>query len=120
VVEDEPELRSILREILEADGYRVLTAEDGTEAAQMLDGSIKHIDILLSDVTLPGMGGYDLVEKARGLRADLPIILMSGYLSHEKPGFTVPKDIDLLAKPFHFSDLLLKIHGLLSPAGEMS
>ena len=79
VVEDEPDVRTIVRRQLESLGHRVLVAEAATEALLLIQGPGAP-DVLLTDVVLKtGMNGIDLAEAARDARPGLPVIFMSGY-----------------------------------------
>ncbi len=77
-VEDEPQLRRVLARFLEGAGYRVIDAADG-EAALRLFESSGAIDVLMTDVSLPGMGGRELADRVRQLRPGMPVVFMSGY-----------------------------------------
>lgn len=78
VVEDQPELRQLLADVLDGAGYRVVLAADGMEALVRASGE-ERIDLLLSDVVMPRMSGQDLVAKLRDDRPTLKVLLMSGY-----------------------------------------
>jgi two-component system cell cycle sensor histidine kinase/response regulator CckA len=79
VVEDEPALASIFRRALEQRGYSVLTAADGREALRLVDQAGNRVDLLLSDIVMPGIGGRELVWHLRARIPDLRVILASGY-----------------------------------------
>ncbi len=77
VVDDEPMMRELLTKILERDGYRVLAAEDGIAAMEILD--TEDVAIVLSDLQMPRMGGFDLLKK---IKADYPgvgMVMMTSY-----------------------------------------
>jgi two-component system cell cycle sensor histidine kinase/response regulator CckA len=84
---------------LERLGYRVVSASTGEEAVRLIDRMGDEIDLLLSDVVMPGMSGPDLYDRARRTRPDLRAIFMSGYtaLSIGRP---IPEGVTLLEKPF--------------------
>jgi CheY-like chemotaxis protein len=99
VAEDEAVVREMVVAALERLGYRVVAASTGEEAVRLIDRLGDDIDLLLSDVVMPGMSGPDLYDRARRTRADLRAIFMSGYtaLSMGRP---IPDGITLLEKPF--------------------
>jgi CheY-like chemotaxis protein len=79
VVEDQPDVRDVIEASLADLGYKVLTATDGVDARRVLE-SEETIDLLLTDLVMPnGVSGLDLAERARRLRQDLKIVLVSGY-----------------------------------------
>ena len=79
VVDDEPHLVAYYAELLEARGYRVTGVTDAREALRFFRGSPEDIDLLITDQTMPDMTGTSLVRELRAIRADLPVILCSGY-----------------------------------------
>jgi PAS domain S-box-containing protein len=99
VAEDEAVVREMVVASLERLGYRVVVASTGEEAVRLIDRLGDEIDLLLSDVVMPGMSGPDLYDRARRTRPDLRAIFMSGYtaLSIGRP---IPEGITLLEKPF--------------------
>jgi len=124
VVEDESAVRSLIETVLTRAGYSVVTMTDGKEAAKWL-ASGGGLDLLISDVQMPGMNGQALCEHARRVRPDLPVLFISGYsketlplASHGRTG----ESIAFLAKPFTPDDLLRKVRHTLDddqpmPAG---
>jgi two-component system cell cycle sensor histidine kinase/response regulator CckA len=99
VAEDEAVVREMVVASLERLGYRVVAASTGEEAVRLIDRLGEEIDLLLSDVVMPGMSGPDLYDRARRTRPDLRAIFMSGYtaLSIGRP---IPEGVTLLEKPF--------------------
>ncbi len=99
VAEDEAVVREMVTAALERLGYRVVVASTGEEAVRLIDRLGDEIDLLLSDVVMPGMSGPDLFDRARRTRPDLRAIFMSGYtaLSMGRP---IPEGVTLLEKPF--------------------
>ena len=99
VAEDEAVVRERVVASLERLGYRVVAASTGEEAVRLIDRLGDEIDLLLSDVVMPGMSGPDLYDRARRTRPDLRAVFMSGYtaLSMGRP---IPDGITLLEKPF--------------------
>jgi PAS domain S-box-containing protein len=79
VVDDEPAITQFLSEYLILMGYRVHTCANGKQAAAFLDAHQDQVALLVTDQTMPGMGGVELVAHAKRLRADLPVILCTGF-----------------------------------------
>lgn len=99
VAEDEAVVRDMVVTALERNGYRVVAASTGEEAVRLIDRMGDEIDLLLSDVVMPGMSGPDLYDRARRTRPDLKAVFMSGY-SALAIGRPIPVGITLLEKPF--------------------
>jgi PAS domain S-box-containing protein len=105
LVDDEPLIREMGRVMLETDGYRVLSAGDGDAALELCRESDCRIDVLVTDVMMPGMTGRELGRQVQELRPSLPIIYMSGYSHDETDRGLVPDDMIFLAKPFTTEEL---------------
>ncbi len=115
LVEDEPEVRKVLRMQLTGLGYAVIEAADGVEALGLLQ-NIDDIALLVSDTVMPGgIGGRDLARHARVLRPELPILLVTGYASDTTPIDDMPGDVPTLRKPFDQPALAAVLSALLSP-----
>ncbi|HET9129875.1 MAG TPA: response regulator [Terriglobia bacterium] len=80
VVEDEQLLLELLKEMLEGEGYRVLTATDGNQAVDMYRNEMKRISLVLSDMGLPSMGGWEVLRQLKGINPDVKVILSSGFM----------------------------------------
>ena len=104
LVEDEAVLRELAVENLEEAGYSVIEAGDGAGGLEALR-SDTSIDVLLSDIRLPGMNGYQLAEAGRALRPDLKIILMTGYAPGPMPTSLRSAVYRVLQKPFELDVL---------------
>ncbi|ATE61036.1 PAS-domain containing protein [Thauera sinica] len=99
LVEDEPEVRKVIRMQLNALGHPVIEAGDGIEALTLLE-NVGDIAILVSDTVMPGgIGGPELAARARALRPGLPVLLITGYAS-ESLTASAGTDIPVLRKPF--------------------
>ena len=83
LVEDETTVREVTREALEIGGYRVLTADGPTAAARMASDESTAIDLLLTDVIMPGMNGPELARRVRESRPELVTLFMTGYAESE-------------------------------------
>ncbi|MGQ0701540.1 MAG: MEDS domain-containing protein [Gemmatimonadales bacterium] len=79
VIEDDPSLRRLLRRVLEEGGYTVLDAPDGAQAVETYTSHQERIDLVLTDVVLPDMGGRELADRLGSLRSGLKVAFMSGY-----------------------------------------
>jgi CheY-like chemotaxis protein len=79
LVEDEAPVRESVRRLLERNGYAVIEAKDAADALLLFDQYATGIDLVLTDVTMPGMDGYELVRQLRQRRPDLRVLFMSGY-----------------------------------------
>ena len=111
VVEDEPFVRDLIRYILETAGYAVLTAADGEQALQVSRTFPTTIDLLVSDVLMPKLGGMELCEQILRERPALKVLLMSGTVV-EQPREGVP----FLRKPFRAEILRDHVRRLLPAA----
>jgi two-component system cell cycle sensor histidine kinase/response regulator CckA len=99
VAEDEAVVREMVVAALERLGYRVMAASTGEEAVRLIDRLGEEIDLLLSDVVMPGMSGPDLLDRARRTRPELRAIFMSGYTALTI-GRPIQSGVTLLEKPF--------------------
>jgi PAS domain S-box-containing protein len=103
VVDDDPDLRRVLADSLDALGYRVFEAEDGPAALAMLE----HVepDLMMVDFAMPGMNGAEVAAAARARRSGLPIIFASGYAETEAIEKVAGTDALVLRKPFRMDEL---------------
>jgi two-component system, cell cycle sensor histidine kinase and response regulator CckA len=112
--EDEEALREIMSEYLTMLGYRVIMAEDGREALNEFRERPDEIDIALLDIAMPGMGGFDVYHGIRELRADIPVMFMTGYnLEAVNIKAVTGKGINAIRKPFTMAALARKIRTIL-------
>src|SRR5581483_2353630 len=107
LVEDEAPVRSSIRRALERQGYTVLDAAHGLDAVAAFERA-DHVDLLLSDVVMPQLGGRPLVERLRRSNPHLRALLMSGY-SQDDPGDQLP----LIQKPFDMTALVERVRAVL-------
>jgi two-component system cell cycle sensor histidine kinase/response regulator CckA len=118
LVEDEPALRMLAGESLKRLGYYVLQASNGLEALKIAEQFPEKIDIVVTDIVMPRMGGPELVENLRKKRADFGVIYMSGYTETAVlENATVGSDAILLNKPFSTELLAGKISELQQRSG---
>jgi two-component system cell cycle sensor histidine kinase/response regulator CckA len=104
LVEDEPMVRAVAERALTRHGYTVITADSGEEALEVL-GRGEQIDLLVSDVVMPGMDGPTMVEQARKDRPDLKILFMSGYAEEQLRDSLNVDNAHFLPKPFSVQEL---------------
>jgi two-component system, cell cycle sensor histidine kinase and response regulator CckA len=119
VVDDEPDVRAVARDVLAATGYRILEAGNAEEALRVAQDKSELIDLLLTDVVMPGLHGHELAAQLRAQRPGLKILYMSGFAlaqaQHEmletraglEPGSPI------LAKPFSAERLTKKVGEVL-------
>ena len=106
VVEDEQAVRGLVMEVLQDQGYRGLSATDGVAALEILH-SEAHIDLLISDIGLPGLDGLQLVEAAIAKRPGLKVLLMTGHAPESVLGVSLKaRGVRLMLKPFTVDVLL--------------
>ena len=109
LVEDEPAVRQLFAQALSRAGYRVYEARNGQEAVKVFDQHGEEIDLLLTDMRMPYMGGAELAQHLRSRRRTLKLICVSGYPGGTDPDMTK----DFLSKPFSRDDLLNKVREVL-------
>ena len=101
VVDDEQDILILLKLMLETHGYRALLARGAEAALRFLRQDELIVDLLLTDVVMPGMNGTDLARAVRELRPDLPILFMSGFVDTDAVRLKVWDDaVRFLRKPF--------------------
>jgi CheY-like chemotaxis protein len=110
VVEDDASVRRLAESILSRSGYSVLIASECEEAMDCLARHPGGIDLLLTDVVLPGASGRELVNRARDVRPNLRVLYMSGYSPEEIPG----ESEAFLPKPFSPDTLLARVRSRLA------
>jgi len=114
LVEDDPMVRTLIERILKKNGFRVLTASSGNEAIALLDENKSPVDLLISDVIMPGMRGPEVARLLREKQPDLRVLFISGYadISASQKGDFDP-ETNLLVKPFSPEQLFDRIQLLL-------
>jgi DNA-binding response OmpR family regulator len=117
LVEDDDQLRILLREVLRVSGYTVLEARLNSQAAMLFKQHADRIDLMLTDVMMPGTTGYELAKRLLAWRPDMKVLFMSGL-----PRETIEAErlldpsAPFLQKPFDGSTLLAKIREVLHPS----
>ena len=117
LVEDEELLRAGVQEVLEIQGYKVITAPDGEQALACL--AAQTIDLIITDLVMPKMDGIDFVKQVRTIKPDLPVIVVSGSTRNimQRYGIDsiqVPGANASLPKPFKSVDLIEQVRQLLA------
>lgn len=116
LVEDDAALRSFAERALTRGGYRVLVASGGEEALRIVRGGAA-IDVLLTDVVMPGMGGVEVYRAVREVLGAVPVLFVSGYVGDSSARHEMLADPGhFLAKPFAAEDLLAKVGQVLQSA----
>ncbi|MGA2359209.1 MAG: ATP-binding protein [Terriglobales bacterium] len=114
LVEDEINVRHLARQYLEKQGYKILEAEDGAAALQIVDGYKGTIDLLLTDVIMPGANGPELAAQITKLLPDIRVLYMSGYTENAVDrGVMLDASINLLQKPFSLPALRDRVREVL-------
>jgi len=114
VVEDDPQVRQVTLKALRAAGYQVLAAGRGEEALALLRGHQGEVDLVVSDVVMPGMSGREVADALRVLRPGLQVLFVSGYTQDAIAHHGVLEEgVELLEKPFTPATLLARVRALL-------
>ena len=121
IVDDEAGVLSLLNLILTKNRFEVLEASSADSALEMLEH--ETVDLVISDITMPGMSGIEFLEEVREWDMDLPVIFVSGQDSSKARAKGIAGASALIAKPFKKDTLLKTVHKVLSsnsPPAEMS
>jgi two-component system, cell cycle sensor histidine kinase and response regulator CckA len=113
LAEDEAGVRSLVRLVLTRAGFRVLEAADGSEALRLFETHAERIDLVVTDLLMPGVTGQVLHERIHAVRPALPVVFMSGY-TDPLPGQELTAGVPFLHKPFHPNELLAMVRAALS------
>ena len=119
VVEDDAELRGLFRRVLEKNGYEALEAADGQEALDVLDR--QYIDLIISDIMMPVMDGYELVRSLRDAGIAIPVLMITAKDAFDdmRRGFLSGSD-DYMVKPVNVNEMVLRVSALLRRAQMIS
>ncbi len=115
VVDDEPMVRMLVVETLEEQGYRTFEAEDVPSALMVLNSS-QPINLLVTDVTLPGQNGRQLADAAKQIRPGLKVLFMTGYAHNIEVGngSAMAEGMEIITKPFSLDGLAKKIQSMMA------
>jgi len=117
VVEDEPQVRGLMREALARAGYRVLEAPNGKDALEIAGWLPGGLDLLVTDIVMPGMDGTDLVNRLRATRPTLPVLYVTGYAdTGEILDQVFQTEAPILHKPFMMDRLVRRVREVLDAA----
>ena len=119
VVEDDAELRGLFRRVLEKNGYEALEAADGQQALDVLDEN--YIDLIISDIMMPVMDGYELVRSLREAEISIPVLMITAKDAFDdmRRGFLSGTD-DYMVKPVNVNEMVLRVGALLRRAQMIS
>ncbi|MFL5254087.1 MAG: response regulator [Rhodopila sp.] len=112
VVEDEERIREMIAMLLTEQGYSVIEAEDGPAGLSVVQ-SAARLDLLLTDIGLPGLNGRQLADAARVRRPGLPVLLITGYAGAAMDDADLPPEMEVLRKPFTFDKLTDRVRALI-------
>ena len=112
VIEDNKNMRKLICATLKQNGYSTFEAEDGEVGLDVLDTT--HIDLIICDIMMPNMDGYEFTETLRDGHCETPIIIVTAkeQLEYKKKGFSIGAD-DYMVKPIDFEELILRIGAIL-------
>ena len=114
LVEDDQGVRDVSEMILREFGYQVLKAENGEEALQVIEKNGKEIQLMITDLVMPGMSGKELTDRLSGLENGFKVLYLSGYTDEAIVHHGIlDKGINFLAKPFGTEELLRKVREIL-------
>ena len=117
LVEDEQLVRNLAAEILRSHGYEVLTAGNGVDALRVSGDYSGKIDLMVTDVVMPQMGGRELAERIGPLRPKTRVLYMSGYTDDAVLRHGILEDqVSFIQKPFSPDSFALKVREVLGPA----
>ena len=114
VVDDEPAIRSVAHRVLTTAGYQVVMASNGDEAVRLLRDPDLVLDMVLTDIVMPGMTGATFTAQVRALRPGLPILFMSGYERPDIAAGGIDPFAPIIRKPFSRPALLAKVSQMLT------
>lgn len=115
VVDDHESIRRLIEAYLRRAGYQVYLAADGFEALQVIDHV--HIDLMVADVMMPGLDGFELTRQLRDAHYNLPVLIVTALesIDDKRQGFSAGTD-DYMVKPIDFDEMLLRVAALLRRA----
>jgi two-component system, chemotaxis family, chemotaxis protein CheY len=115
LVDDDPDVRLLTRTFLEHEGYSVFSSGDAERAVQIFR-SVPQIDLLVTDLYMPGRSGMELAGELKAIRRDVPVLLISGgTLEDGQEAGLQGEGWSFLAKPFRLPELLATVHRILAP-----
>jgi CheY-like chemotaxis protein len=112
LVDDTMAVRGLAKRLLEVAGYKVIAAADGEEGLRCYELHRSTIDLLLTDVVMPKISGFELADRVLGMDSQLSVLFMSGDAGYDC------RDLECLAKPFRPTELIEAVSRVLSAKGE--
>lgn len=115
VAEDNADMRELFCTVLSDSGYRCIPAADGLEALEIMDKN--YIDLIVADIMMPGMDGYELTKTLRDSKCEIPVLMVTAKDQFEdmQRGFRAGTD-DYMVKPINVRELVLRVEALLRRA----
>lgn len=115
IVDDEPTVRMLVLEILEEQGFAVIEAGDAAAAVEILK-SARRVDLLVTDIALPGQNGRELADAAKCLRPGLKVLFMTGYAYNIEVGngSAMAGGMEIITKPFSLDRLAKKVQAMIA------
>lgn len=113
-MEDDVDVLNVMSKVLEQRGYTVLIADNGVDALELYKDKRDVIDLVITDIVLPKIGGFELYQSVCGIDQSKKFLFLSGYAgsgSHQK--FELKPDMNLLQKPFRSKDIAAKVREIL-------
>jgi CheY-like chemotaxis protein len=113
IVDDEEQIASYIQELLNRYGYLHVSFDNGEDVLDFLSAHADSVDLIITDIKMPGINGIELATKAAQIKPDIPVILITGYTDKLWEGITAPNVAAALEKPFFRTDLLQAIEKVL-------
>ncbi|MGF7188751.1 PAS domain S-box-containing protein [Robbsia andropogonis] len=117
IVDDNATIRELLGVLFEQSGYRTLSAHDGSSGLAILS-SDETVDLVVTDVGLPGMNGRQMIDIARELRPQLPVLFVTGYAEVATANGFLGERMEMLPKPFSLEAVIVRAQSMLQKQGE--
>ncbi len=116
LVDDEPMIRSLGQKVLQQYGYHVLLAEDGLQAVEIYPRAARRIDLVILDLTMPRLSGYDTFRQLLQIDPDVRVLLASGYSAEDIPIAEHRRLLGFIGKPYRPADLVRMVRSVLDKA----
>ena len=115
LVDDDRDIRSLTRTFLQHEGYSVFSSGDAERAVQIFR-SVPQIDLLVTDLYMPGRSGMELARELKSIRSELPVLMISGGIMEvDQEAKLKEEGWSFLAKPFRLTEWLATVHRILAP-----
>jgi CheY-like chemotaxis protein len=113
LVDDEPMVRELGRNVLERSGFQVLLAEDGTEAIDVYRHEMAHVDLVVLDLTMPSLSGDDTFRRLVKINPRVRVLFCSGYPSEHVRSLGQEQVVGFISKPYRNEDLLRAVRAAI-------